>query len=426
MKEKILNFLSFENIIKFLIIILPFHVLFSVFLEYKVWLHWVWIYKELLLIVLMTYLWIHLFIKKQIPKLDIIDYSILWYIIYLILISLVNYTWLKAIIYWWRYDFEFLLIFLIVRHWRFLLKEKISYYVRLFVISWSLALLIGILVRFVFKETILIHFWFSPVLSSWNFIDWVPIYHWIEWANVRRFQWIFDWPNQTAFFLIFYASMIYNYWRNKKDYVFYLFLVLFIVWWLIILTYSRSALLWVFGWLWLLVLLNLKLILKKYRMQSLVTLIIIFILGWFFYIRYGWHVEEIILRAWSSKWHSERMIIWFKQFLSNPMWQWLASSGPWYRATYNPKAENEKYFIPESWYVQQLVEWWIIGFVFFMTAMLFILIRIYPVCKPLFFAFFGVLTMNVVLHTFETSYVAILLFLFLWLFLSKKQKSLNN
>gem|GEM_PF-3084803 len=45
--------------------------------------------------------------------------------------------------------------------------------------------------------------------------------------------------------------------------------------------------------------------------------------------------------------------------------------------------------------------------------MIIILIRIYPICKPLFFSFFGVLVMNVVLHTFETSYVAILLFLFL-------------
>lgn len=421
MIKKLLSYFSFENILKLLIIVLPFHVIISVFFEYKIWISGIGLYKEFLLFVLWTYLAVVFLKNKKIPKFDLIDYSIFWYILYLILISIINHTWLKAIIYWWRYDFEFLLIFLFVRHGRFLLTEKLSYYIKLFLISFSAALLIWILVRFVFWEWILVYFWFSPHLSNWSFTEWVPIYHWIEWANVRRFQWIFDWPNQTAFFLIFYSSLLYHYCKSKKDYLFYLYSALFVIWGLIFLTYCRSALLWIIGWLWILLLLNLKIIFKKYRTQSLVVILVIATLGWLFYVRYWWHMEEIILRAGSSKGHSERMIYGFKQFIEKPLWRWLASSWPWYRSAYNPKAENEKFFIPESWYVQQLVEWWVIGFLFFMSIISLILVRIYPLSKPLFFSFFAILIMNLVLHTFEASYVSMLMFIFLGLFLSKKE-----
>lgn len=420
MKEKLLNYFSFESIFKFLVIILPFHVLLSVFLQYKIWIPWVWLYKEILLFVFWGFLIYKYIINNKKPIFDYLDYAIFWYIGYLIIISLIHFSGFKSIIYWWRYDFEFLLIFLFAKHWRIFLKEKLSYYLRVFLISSSIALLIWILVRFVFGEGILVYFWFSPHLSSWNFTQWVPIYHGIEWANVRRFQWIFDWPNQAAFFLILYAGLLFHYLKAKKDYLFYLYCILFIIGWLVFFTYSRSSLLWVIWGLWILLLLNLKLIFKKYRLQSLVVLFVMFILWGMFYIRYWWHMDEIILRAWSSKWHSERMIYGFKQFVAHPLWQWLASSWPWYRLSHDTKNIDEKYFIPESWYVQQLVEWWIIGFIFFMISMILILIRIYPLSKSLFFAFFAILIMNLFLHTFEASYISMLLFIFLGLFLGRK------
>lgn len=421
MKDKLLNYFSFENIFKFLIIILPFNVILTVFLDYKLWIRWIWIYKEILLLTLWAYLAVVYFKNKKIPKFDFIDYSIIWYITYLIFISVIDHTWIKAIIYGWRYDFEFLLIFLFVRHWRFLLSQKISYYIRIFLISSSIAILIWILVRFVFWESILLYFGFSPHISVYSVLEWIPIYHSVPWANVRRFQWIFDWPNQAAFFLIFYSSLLFHYLKSRKEDLFYLYTILFVIWWLIFLTYCRSAILWIIGWLWMLLLLNLKIIFKKYRVQSFVIVLVIAVLWWLFYVKYWWSINEIIIRPGSSKWHYERMIYGFKQFLDKPQGRWLASSGPWYRATYGLKAEDEQFVIPESWYVQQLVEWWIIGFFFFISIMFLILVRIYPLSKPLFFSFFAILLMNVVLHTFEASYISILMFIFLGLFLSKKE-----
>ncbi|EKE28707.1 MAG: hypothetical protein ACD_3C00026G0008 [uncultured bacterium (gcode 4)] len=411
----------FDKLYKALLVILPFHVLVSVFFDYKIWISGFWIYKEILVIALLWILIHELYKLKKMPKFDILDFMIFGYFGYLLLISLVNFTWLKPIIYGWRYDFEFLLMFLVSRHWGFLLKDKLSSYIRLFLLSWWAAIIIWLLVRFVFGETILVNFWFSPKLSSWSFDQGVPIYHWIEWANVRRFQWIFDWPNQAAFFLIVYSWVLFHYLRNKKDFQFYLYSALAVIWWLVFLTYSRSSLLGIIAWLWLVFLLNLKTIVKKYKIQSISVLILMILLWGAFYVRYGWVMDNIILRAWSSKWHIERMIIWFKQFSSKPLGQGLASSWPWYRITHDTKWVDEKNFIPESWYVQQLVEWWIIGFFLFVWIMYLMTIKIYFLSKPIFFSFIAILFMNLLLHTFEASYISLMLFMLLGLFLRKKE-----
>ena len=67
-------------------------------------------------------------------------------------------TGLKAIIFGGRYDFEFLLVMLFVKHGQPFLKEKINYYLRLFIYSTGIAIIISVFVRFVFGESILLHF----------------------------------------------------------------------------------------------------------------------------------------------------------------------------------------------------------------------------------------------------------------------------
>ncbi|EKE29657.1 MAG: hypothetical protein ACD_2C00130G0008 [uncultured bacterium (gcode 4)] len=412
--------MSFEKLYKVLLVILPFHVILSVFFEYKVWLNGFWIYKEILVMLLAGMLLFEFKKLKKIPKLDILDYLILGYFWYMILITLVNFSWIKSFIYGGRYDFEFLLIFLITKHWGFLLKDKLSSYLKIFLISWWAAIITWMLVRFVFWESILVNFGFSPKISSWSFDQWVPIYHWIEWANVRRFQWIFDWPNQAAFFLTIYSGLLFHYLKNKKDMQFYLYSALLVIFGLVFLTYSRSSLLWIIAWLWLVLMLNMKTIFKKYKTQSVTALVLMIMLGGIFYMRYWWVMHNIVLRAGSSKWHSERMIIWFKQFIAHPLGQGLASSWPWYRLAHDTAGADEKNFIPESWYIQQLVEWWIIGFALFALIMALIAYQIYFLSLPFFFSFIAILFMNLLLHTFEASYISLQLFMLLWLFLRKK------
>jgi len=420
------RYINFEGIFKFFLIILPFHVVISVFLQYKLWIPGAWLYKEFLVFLLWILLVFEFYKLDKKPEFDKLDYLIFAYFWYLILISLIKFYSLKAIIYWWRYDFEFLLIFLISRHWSFLLKQKLSYYIRLFLISAWIAIIIWIIVRFITWEWILVYFWFSPHLSNWSITEWPPIYHWVEWAYVRRFQWIFDWPNQAAFFLILFSGLIFHYMKHKKDQLFYMYFILFFNFGLIFLTYTRSALLWILLSLFFIFILNIKLFLKKFLKECVFAIVLISILWTIFYVRYWWSLWEIVWRASSTKWHYERMIIGFKQFTSNPLWSGLASSWPWYRLVHDTKWIDEKNFIPESWYIQQLVEWWIIGFMLFIIIIAIIAFTIYNLSMPLFFSLMAVLAMNMLLHTFEASYISILLFMILWLFMKKNYKFNTN
>lgn len=73
---------------------------------------------------------------------------------------------------------------------------------------------------------------------------------------------------------------------------------------------------------------------------------------------------------------------------------------------------TEHYYIPESWYIQQLIEGGIVG-LFFLTIVFILLLvslRKYP---AMFAAFVGVLVMNTFLHSFESVHTSLALFLIL-------------
>ncbi len=418
-KLKNVNFFELLTII--LLIVLPFWVILSVLFQFKLWFSKFVIYKEVLVILLLINLF-YLFYKNKIfPNFTLIDYLIFAYIWYLLIISIYNWLSIKAFIYWWRYDFEFLIVFLIYRHGFLFLKNKLNYYIKIFILSWWIALFFWILVRFFLWEDILLSIWFSPKLSYWNIGDSIPIYHWIQWANIRRFQWIFDWPNQTAFFIIIYTWLVIHILKNKKDFLIYIILFLFFMIWLILLTYSRSAILWIITWFCLIFVLHFKNIFKRYKSILIIMITIFLFLWWIFFIRYSNTINNIFLREWSSKWHYERMIIGFNNWIKNPFWAWLASSGPAYRITHNITNIDEKYYIPESWFIQQLIEWWFVWFILFLIIMWYFLINLHFISTPIFTSFAAILVMNLFLHTFEAVYVSIAFFLFLWMFFNNKK-----
>lgn len=83
---------------------------------------------------------------------------------------------------------------------------------------------------------------------------------------------------------------------------------------------------------------------------------------------------------------------------------------------------TEDYYIPESWYIQQLVEGGVIGFVLFCSIMGMIAWMIFPLSPTFFASFVAVLTMNLFLHSFESVYISLILFLMLGLFIGKRKK----
>lgn len=159
----------FDRIFRVFLILLPWSVLASVFLGNKLGIPGVSFFKEIFLILLILVLALDFWKKKMLPKFDILDYLIASYIGYLVVITLVNGLGIASLVYGGRYDFEFLIAFLIAKYGSSLLTGTVSQYLRIFLLSASFALFAGLLVRFVFHETILIHFGFSPNLSNWSF-----------------------------------------------------------------------------------------------------------------------------------------------------------------------------------------------------------------------------------------------------------------
>jgi len=268
-------------------------------------------------------------------------------------------------VYGGRYDFEFLIAFLIAKHGSTLLKGTVAQYLKIFLLSASMALFAGILVRFVFHETILLHFGFSPNLSNWSFGGTPPIYHGIDGARIKRFQGIFDGPNPAAYFIIIYIGLLVHYFRTKKAHHFLIGIWIMVLFGLIFLTYSRSSIIGIIIGFLILIAFSLKTIWYKYKKESTYIIVFLAIISGLFYIRYEGNIDQIIMRTSSSKGHFDRAMTGIERFKEHPMGQGLGTTGPAYRYVvkladtpiYGGKIENtEDYYIPESWYIQQLVE----------------------------------------------------------------------
>ncbi len=304
----------FDRIFRLFIIILPWSVLMSVFLGTKLGIPGVSYFKEVFLIALGGIIAYEYYKKKELPKLDILDSLVVGYILILILITLFNGLSLGHLIYGGRYDFEFLIAFLIAKHGSQFLSAPVSKYIRLFLISASWTLVFGILIRFVFKETFLLHFGFSPNLSNWSFGGPPPIYHGIDGANVRRFQGIFDGPNPAAYFILIYIGLLVHYFRAKKEYHFLIGLWVLVLLGLIFLTYSRSALIGLVFGLAAVVLFSIRTIWRHHRKDAMITIVILAILSGGFYLKYEGTISKIITREGSSKGHYDRAITGLKRF----------------------------------------------------------------------------------------------------------------
>ena len=415
----------FTILTKIIVIILPFYVIIKVFFDVKIWFALFGFFIKEFIVVLLAITLIYYYIKdKRKPDFDILDYLIFWYIGYWVIITLVNWLGLTALFYWGRYDFMFFVVFLIFRHSKKYLEISVNKLIKLFLISAWLSLTLGIFFKFIFWEEALQVFWYSIYVADWSFKWWIPIYHWVEASGIRRFQGILDSPNAMAFFLILFSGLFAHY--NRKNLIYHINLVLIVLFILLLLTYSRSALLWAIAWIWILFILNLKNFYKKYKKQLVVSFVLILILFSGLFHIFRDKVDNIFLREWSTKWHFDRMIVWVDRFIEHPFGQWLATAGPAYRKIYPKKVSKteEFFYIPESWFIQQLIEWGFIYFSLFVSICIIILLQMYKKSEPIFALIIWVWVMNIFLHTFEATYLSILMFIFVWLMLKVNSKSI--
>jgi hypothetical protein len=408
-------------------------VLLSVFVEHKLGFGSFTLYKEAILALMAGIIGWQVITKKISLKFEWLDWAIFGYVGYLIFITLWYPFPLEHVVYGGRYNFEFLGAFLILRHGTSLLQERFGYYARILVISGSAALVIGIVVRWIFGESILLHFGFSGFLSNWSFGGSIPIYHGIDGANVRRFQGIFDGPNPAGFFILLYLGVLAAYFKSAKKYHFLLSIWVCILLLVLFYTYSRSA---VLGLLFGAIAIGLVLartLYSHYRKGVLMILPILAILGGLFYLKFEGTIQTIILREGSTKGHYERAVTGLKRAIDRPQGSGLASAGPAYRFVKQPEAGeslfegankvSEDYYIPESWFIQQAVEGGIIGFMLFIFIYVTIAIGLAQKNIALFGSFIGMGVMNCFLHSYESIYISLLLFMIVGLLLRRDVQS---
>ncbi len=420
----------FDISFRILIVLLPFVTVISVFTSEKLWIPGLSFLKELLLVIMGIVLVYNISKKKINFRWNTYDtlFALYWWI--LVLITLFT-TRFHGIIYGGRYDFSFFIAFLLLIHGYPLLQKPISYYLRIFLISSGIALVAGMSLKWPFSEDWLLYLGFSGNPSNWQFGGSIPIFHGVDGANVRRLQGIFDGPNTMWAYLLIYMGILTYYFRMKKNWYFVLGIVLSVGVMAIYYTYSRSALLGLVAWVGIIILFSLGNLWKKYKIQMLSFFVLLGLLWASITYIFSDNMRAIFDREGSTKGHSERMLVGYNRFLDHPFWQGLGSAGPAYRYVMNlenTKREDienlDRFYIPESWYIQQFIEWgFIIGFLFliFVGYILWNTIKISPI---LGWTFLSVLVMNFFLHTFESSLVSLSLFLLLGLFIgsSLKQK----
>ncbi len=425
---KLLSYCNFDSLFRVLLVLLPFITVLTVFTREKLGIGGFSFLKEFLLMsMLMIVVWYHVTGKKKIVWTRY-DIAIWVYMLILMIVSAFT-TGLIGIVYGGRYDFSFLVAFFVLYHGFFLLEKPVSYYIRIFLISWGIMICISMLLKWPFSEDLLLYLGYSGNPSNWQFGSSLPIFHGVDGANVRRFQGLLDGPNTMGAFLLLYIGMWAYYLRQKKDWYFLIgcgvlgFMVL------IFFTYSRSAVLWLFLWVGIIILFLLRYLFTHYKKQLFsLMLIAVFVIVSVF-IQYAGNMQALIGRSGSTSGHLERMTLWVERFMSHPFGQGLWSAWPAYRYVEKLEwvermkiEEMDRFFIPESWYIQQLIEGWLLWFLSFMTIILFLLFGLYKVHILLVGMFVSICTMNLFLHTFESSVVSLSLFILIAIILAYDAK----
>ncbi len=402
--------------------------------------------KEILLAVIVMVAVGDMWRKKYRPHFDKIDASIGIYILTLIAISIGTGTSLTGFIYGLRYDAEFLIAFVFFRQIIPLWDIRFWQIGKIFILSGGLMLAGSLLIRYVFGEVFLTIFGFSGQVSVWDGAGPPPIYHGIPGASIVRFQGMLEGPNQMAFFLLVYMGTYISLFSRFRKYRFINSVVLLLLVFLMSQTYSRSGLLGMLTGSVILIAYALadKIRRGHFRLRHInwkklsTTVVLVLVAGTLAVFQFGPKFTEVITRKWSTSAHFERMYIGYLRFLEQPLGHGLAQAGPASRAIAEvnqntiPMASldgeikqlgeyflarnrdfvmnTEHYYIPESWYIQQLIEGGIIGFFFFALIFLLLLIHLrkYPAMLA---ALAGVLVMNTFLHSFESVHTALALFL---------------
>lgn len=326
------------------------------------------------------------------------------------IVSYINWKWIKDMIIWYKYDLHFALIIISSMFIGLVLNSKWKENELYDLFEYLFKLIIFIIIFWVIRQTWKLWFkdfyyylWYWP-LSDYKVWDNPPIYYltWYQWNP--RLSWIFSWPNNYWYLLVWLFSrftfMLSNL-KEKKDKIIYW--ITYIFNWLF--TLSR----WLIVWIWAQIVIKSSFIIKYLSKKQII------IIGFIWFTILG----LLTFRKWhSSIEHIKQSSIWIQKMIEKPLWYWLWTA--W------PSIHHNWSILPENTIIQIILDLWIIGFVFWMRFFVY-LIRLSLLAKNKdkwkLWIYLELITIWIIwlfvewlfLHVFEDSMVNYLIFVPWWI-----------
>ena len=441
---------------------LPLHALIVTYLKCKLLIdtNIIRFWKEIIIIILLavTFFWTLKRYKFNLSKLYKNNY-LLWTITAFIICSIVFlyfpfFEFKKSSFLGFKYDVFFLFAFLI---WLYLWVVKQNLEVLMKTLFWVTWLIIIIFLPWYLLwdiSALTSIFWYSGEVSAYNPNTCISFAQNVN--GEHRFQGSFWWPIRFSVFLatfyFLYLWFVLDRFHNKdeklnlKNHKLNALIIIpsLLVISSIFFSYSKTSVLWfLFGIILFIYLvrkikLNKKLNKKFIAILSWVAILPI-ILIWIF-------KKDLFLHLWSVLNRFDNLSKSVEMFFYNPIWYWLGIAWPasqiwksiesaWSRQIATSTVTKTHIFLPENWYVQILLEQWIVWLSLFISVLVIIWVNIFNIAKNkkdytsicLFISLSILCFMALFTHSFEESATSYILFLILWAYISKnKVKAYNN
>lgn len=267
----------------------------------------------------------------------------------------------------------------------------------------------------------------------------------------HRFQWSFGGPIRFSVFLTVMLSLFWGYILSlsklhiKTKTLVLSFATLFTLL-SIFFSFSKTSLLGAWLVAFLFFLLHHSIIARKRISKKM-----FYISAWVFGILVSivWLLNwKLFLHLWAILNRLDNLSTSIEMFFYNPFWYGLGIAGPasqignsiesagsWHIATANATTVHK--FLPENWYVQILLEQWIVGFFLFIACIIMIGVMLWnrlkkyksPLILWVFCSYIWLCFMALFTHAFEEAATSYILFFVIWVILanykawSKKKSS---
>jgi len=363
-----------------------------------------------------------------------------------------------------KYD-VFFLIALVIWLYLNIVRENLNTILKtVFISSWFILSIFTPWYLFWDISAVTSIFWFSSEVSTYTANSCISFSQNVEWQH--RFQWSFAWPIRWSVFLtVFYVIYLWFILHKKEKLnspiipfnkgdkqknmstegfnpLYYLLLLIipsiFVVT-AIFSSYSKTTILWLIFWISVFSYLTYKIKFNKKISKKIIT--VISVIPALALISVALLKKDLFLHLGSVINRFDNIITSIEMFIYNPFGYWLWIAGPaswtgnsiesawnWQIAVASSWSTHK--FLPENWFLQILLEQWLIWLSIFLSLMLIIWLKLLDIVKNkkdylsiwIFTSYVSIIFMANFTHAFEESATSYILFLIIWAYIAKYWK----